>query len=497
MSSCTRCGWSAPIGAAVCQRCGQPLAAASPPPHPKLILRLQSPDLPAESWEITDSIMGIGRLDSADIPIPHKSVSRQHARILPTPSGFDVEDLGSVNGTWLNDRQIADRTPLSNGDQLMIGDVQVQVELRQPAAPVATPAPLPPPSVSSARPPAGGPSTVFYDIDEALAAAHPGEVPTAHDITPTTHTNLEAPPTSSPPPPPVIIDVPVRQGPVDQATLIAGEVAEPTPPPTVVPPRPATPPPPVEPITPARRPADFVPAFEPRPATPPPIIEPRPAPPPRDVTPLPTYEPRPAPPPEVTPLPTYEPRPATPPPPSYEPRPAPPAEVTPAPTYEPRPAPPREVTPAPTYEPRPAPPREVTPAPSYEPRPAPPREVSPPQEVPALASERSATALIDLADELAAALRIFKGDAGLALWLFDHAGGEQAAQQFSQQVQRLQANPQDARELQAFLDMAPTAASLLEAASMLARVVSALGTHTPTNDESQANAPDLQPISRP
>jgi len=472
MSSCTRCGWSAPIGATVCQRCGQALAAASPPARPKLVLRLQSPTLPAESWEITDSIMGIGRLDSADIPIPDKSVSRQHARILPTPTGFDIEDLGSVNGTWLNDRQLIDRTPLSNGDQLMIGDVPVQVELRQAAAPpVAVPAPLPPPSVappsaapsSGVRAPAGGPSTVFYDIDEALQqAGRPAEVPTAHDITPTTHTSLEAPPPAvappppSPPPAPVIIDVPVRQGPVDQPTLVAGEVAEAPPPATVVPPRaaptpapPPPPPPPVEPITPARRPADFVPAFEPRPATPPPA-------------------------------PTFEPRPAPPPPPTYEPRPAPPRDVTPAP---------------PTYEPRPAP--AILPSSGRERETAVPPQPAPSSTAPSsLATERSASALIDLADQLAAALRLFKGDAGLALWLFDHAGGEQAAQQFSQQVRRLQANPQDPRELQALLELAPTAASLLEAASMLARVVSALGTHTPTNDESQANAPDLQPISR-
>ncbi len=104
--------------------------------------------------------------------------------------------------------------------------------------------------------------------------------------------------------------------------------------------------------------------------------------------------------------------------------------------------------------------------------------------------------MIDLADQLAVALRVFKGDAGLALWLFDHAGGETAAHQFAEQVRRVQANPQDQRELQVLFDMTPTAASLLEAASMLARVVLALGPHTPTNDEPQSNASNLQPVPR-
>ena len=397
-------------------------------PRPTLILRLQAPNLPAESWEITDATMGIGRLDNADIPIPDKSVSRQHARILPTPNGFEIEDLGSVNGTWLNDRQITDRTPLSNGDHLLIGDVPVSVELRHAAAP--PPPPPPPPSVSAPRQsvpsPSSGPSTVFYDIDEALAVAQPStpppsrldveEVPTALDVEPVS----SAPPPPPQPQRPIIIDTPVRSGPVDQPTLIAGEVAEP-PPPTVVPPRPAPPPPP-EQITPARRPSDFVPAFEPRPPTPPPEVIP-----PRDVTP-----------------------------PRIEPRPQ---------VIEPRPQ---------VIEPKPAPPPETEPTPDL-----------------------SATALIDLADQLAAALRQFKGDAGLALWLFEHAGGEEAAHAFTDQLRRVQRNPSDQRELEALMRMTPTASSLLEAATMLARVVSTLGTHTPTNDEPQANASNLQPISRP
>jgi hypothetical protein len=124
--------------------------------------------------------------------------------------------------------------------------------------------------------------------------------------------------------------------------------------------------------------------------------------------------------------------------------------------------------------------------------PPPPAAASPPPP-----AERSATDLIQLADQLATALRLFKGDARLALWLFERAGGQAAAQAFVEQVQRLQRNPDDPREQDRLQELAPTAASLLQAAVMLANLVSSLGTQTPAEQEAQANASDLHPVARP
>jgi hypothetical protein len=120
----------------------------------------------------------------------------------------------------------------------------------------------------------------------------------------------------------------------------------------------------------------------------------------------------------------------------------------------------------------------------------PPRETT--SSLPA-AGEASPVAMIDLADRLATALRVLKGDTRLAMWLFDHAGGAAAAQTFVEQARLAQANPDNPLEQARVLDLAPSAAQLLEAAIMLRNVLSAFG----TDDEAQADAADLDPVTRP
>src|SRR6266851_5726438 len=190
MNSCSRCGWSGPADLATCPRCGQPLSSASDvaptlvqtSSRPVLLLKLLGGELPPEEWEIEGVPVGIGRLDDSDITLPHRSVSRHHARIVPSANGYVVEDLGSTNGTWLNDKPLNDRVALSDGDSLMVGDIPLVVELIQPQrqaqAEIYDVPQLPAGPAAPARAPqaaAGGPSTVFYELDAALAAAGPAE----------------------------------------------------------------------------------------------------------------------------------------------------------------------------------------------------------------------------------------------------------------------------------------------------------------------------------
>lgn len=67
----------------------------------------------------------IGRDAGCDIPIDEPSTSRRHARFTPTPKGYIVEDLGSKNGTLVNEEPCTSRT-LQNGDQIAIGSVLVE-----------------------------------------------------------------------------------------------------------------------------------------------------------------------------------------------------------------------------------------------------------------------------------------------------------------------------------------------------------------------------------
>ncbi len=64
----------------------------------------------------------LGRDASCDIPIDDPSASRRHARISPGKNGYVVEDLGSKNGTLVNDATCKN-TPLRSGDRVLMGSV--------------------------------------------------------------------------------------------------------------------------------------------------------------------------------------------------------------------------------------------------------------------------------------------------------------------------------------------------------------------------------------
>jgi hypothetical protein len=63
----------------------------------------------------------IGRSPDCDIFLDDVTVSRTHAVLLQAGDGFRIEDLGSLNGTFLNRKRIESAEALENGDELQIG----------------------------------------------------------------------------------------------------------------------------------------------------------------------------------------------------------------------------------------------------------------------------------------------------------------------------------------------------------------------------------------
>jgi diguanylate cyclase (GGDEF)-like protein len=70
---------------------------------------------------VDGSPVTIGRAEDADLVVDETGVSRHHARVARTPEGgFYVEDLGSVNGTFVGANRV-ERAPLQRGDLLQLG----------------------------------------------------------------------------------------------------------------------------------------------------------------------------------------------------------------------------------------------------------------------------------------------------------------------------------------------------------------------------------------
>ena len=70
-----------------------------------------------------------GRSPDSDIEIPDPNVSRTHARFVFDGVGLRLEDLGSSNGSYVNDQRI-DKQPLNHGDTVRFGETRIRVQRR-------------------------------------------------------------------------------------------------------------------------------------------------------------------------------------------------------------------------------------------------------------------------------------------------------------------------------------------------------------------------------
>ena len=65
--------------------------------------------------------MAIGRDPACEIRVDDTYASQQHARIFGKGGHWFVEDLGSTNGTYLNERKVTSASEVHAGDRLRVG----------------------------------------------------------------------------------------------------------------------------------------------------------------------------------------------------------------------------------------------------------------------------------------------------------------------------------------------------------------------------------------
>jgi adenylate cyclase len=95
----------------------------------ELKLRLQEGDTET-TVSVDQDVFTIGRLPECSLYLPFGGVSRKHARLVKTVDGvWTIEDLGSKNGTQVNDCLVTSSHELRHGDIIWLGNVNLVVLL--------------------------------------------------------------------------------------------------------------------------------------------------------------------------------------------------------------------------------------------------------------------------------------------------------------------------------------------------------------------------------
>ena len=81
---------------------------------------------------IDADITNVGRHPESDIFLDDITVSRHHAKFVRSGAKLYLEDLGSLNGTYVNRTLLDGRTVLREGDEIQIGKYRATISLGEP-----------------------------------------------------------------------------------------------------------------------------------------------------------------------------------------------------------------------------------------------------------------------------------------------------------------------------------------------------------------------------
>ena len=72
----------------------------------------------------------LGRSTRAEVVLDDSAVSAEHARVFRVGRAWVITDLGSTNGTQINDAPVNGEMPLAADDVVTLGSVRLQVVTR-------------------------------------------------------------------------------------------------------------------------------------------------------------------------------------------------------------------------------------------------------------------------------------------------------------------------------------------------------------------------------
>jgi hypothetical protein len=88
----------------------------------KLIVR-EGMGRAGQEFVLMDDVTTLGRAASCQVVIDHDFASRRHAQIIHRDESYWLRDLGSKNGTLLDNEPVTEETPLADGAEIRIGPV--------------------------------------------------------------------------------------------------------------------------------------------------------------------------------------------------------------------------------------------------------------------------------------------------------------------------------------------------------------------------------------